>query len=101
MGVCAIHISIKSGATLAALAANLLLSGAVVGDEAPAAEAAKGHCIGANSCKGQSACMTAKNGCAGQNACKGQGFTQTTEAECAQVKGATFEPVSGDADKKM
>jgi hypothetical protein len=30
--------------------------------------------MGANACKGWSACSSAKNSCSGKNACKGQGF---------------------------
>lgn len=84
-------ISVKSGATMASLAAALMIAGAVA---APAAHAedAKGHCMGANACKGTGACKTAKNACKGQNACKGTGFTETTAADCAKVEGAKFEP---------
>ncbi len=84
------QISIKSGTAIAAAAAALLLSGAV---SAPsyAGDMAKGHCVGANACKGTSACKTAKNECAGKNACKGTGFTATTAEECAKVEGAKFE----------
>lgn len=85
-------VTVTSGTTLAAAAASLMLAGAVT---APAANAdghkAKGHCVGANACKGQSACKTAKNACAGKNACKGQGFTSTTKEECDKIEGATFE----------
>lgn len=74
-------ISAKSGSALAAAAATLLIAGAI---SAPvyAADDAKGHCMGANACKGTSACKTAANACAGQNACKGTGFTSATKAEC-------------------
>lgn len=74
-------ISAKSGSTLAAAAAALILAGAV-GAPVQAADAAKGHCVGANACKGKSACKTAKNECNGHNACKGQGYTESTKAEC-------------------
>lgn len=84
-------ISAKSGASLAAAAAALMIAGVVT---APAAFAAdgKGHCMGANACKGTSACKTAANACKGQNACKGTGFTEATKDECAKVQGAKFEP---------
>ena len=52
----------KSGATMAIAAAALIVSGAVLVTPAAAA-GEKGHCMGANACKGQSACMTAKNDC--------------------------------------
>ena len=84
------NYTVKSGASLAALAATLVLAGAA---SAPFAYAddAKGHCMGASACKGQGACKTATNACKGQNACKGKGFTETTAADCAKVAGAKFE----------
>jgi hypothetical protein len=48
--------------------------------------------MGANACKGQSACGTEKNSCSGGNACKGQGFLALTEKECSEIPGTTFEP---------
>ena len=86
-------ISVNSGAAIAAAAAALLIAGTAI--SAPvqvAADDAKGHCMGANACKGQSACKTATSACGGQNACKGKGFTETTKAECDAIEGATFEP---------
>ncbi len=84
-------ISVKSGSAIAAAAATLLMAGAV---SAPAfaADEAKGHCVGANACKGKGACKSASNACAGQNACKGKSFTEMTKDECAKVEGAKFEP---------
>ena len=81
-------LSAKSGATLAAAAATLMIAGAV---SAPAAYAAgeTGHCMGANACKGTSACKTANNACKGQNACKGTGFSMASEKQCAAM-GAKF-----------
>ena len=87
-------ISVNSGAAIAAAAAALLIAGTAI--SAPvqvAADDAKGHCMGANACKGQSACKTATSACSGQNACKGKGFTETTKAECDAIEGATFEPM--------
>ncbi|MDD3444530.1 MAG: hypothetical protein PHS60_03920 [Zavarzinia sp.] len=78
----------KTGFTLAAAAATLFSAGAMM--LAPvAASAADGvRCIGANACKGQSACKTATNECKGLNACKGQGFIVTpTEANCEAAGG--------------
>ena len=86
-------ISVNSGAAIAAAAAALLIAGTAI--SAPvqiAAEGAKGHCMGANACKGKSACKTATSECSGQNACKGKGFTEMTKEECEKVEGATFEP---------
>ena len=71
------------GAALAAAAA-LLFS---VGSFTPAAaDEAKVHCDGVNSCKGQSSCKGAKNACKGQNSCKGQGFKELTQKECDAAK---------------
>ena len=51
-----------------------------------AADEAKMKCVGANACKGQSACATAKNACQGQNSCKGTGYLSLTKAECDAAK---------------
>jgi hypothetical protein len=93
-------ISVKSGASVATLAAALLLAGAAAAPAAEMAADAKGHCVGANSCKGTSACKTAKNECKGHNACKGQGFTESTAADCAKVEGAKFEAAEMKEMKK-
>ena len=84
-------VSVRSGASIAAAVALLILGGAVSAS-AQAAEEGKGHCVGANACKGKSACKTASNECAGLNACKGKGYLEMTKAECDKVQGATFEP---------
>ena len=84
-------LTVPSGSALAAAAATLLLAGAVA-SPSYSAEEAKGHCMGANACKGQSACKTATTACKGQNACKGQGFTESSAADCEKVDGAKFEP---------
>jgi hypothetical protein len=81
-------INSKSGATIAAAAAALLVSGVtLIGPATAAGE--KGHCMGVNACKGHSDCKTAKNDCKGMNACKGQGYVEMTEDECSQ-KGGKF-----------
>jgi len=80
----------RSGSAIAAAAAALLLTGAALAPVAQAEEA-MGHCVGANSCKGQSACKSASNACKGQNACKGKGFLALTKAECAKIPGTKFE----------
>lgn len=84
-------LAIRSGATIAATAAVLLLAGAAVAPASYAKEA-KGQCIGANACKGKSACKTSANACKGQNSCKGQGFLTKSKSECKKIKGAHFEP---------
>ena len=68
------------GAMIAALAAGFFSAGAPMA--ASAADSAKVHCEGVNSCKGKSACATATSGCAGQNACKGKGWIEMSEKEC-------------------
>ena len=86
-------IDVNSGAAIAAAAAALLIAGtAITAPVQIAADDAKGHCMGANACKGKSACKTASNDCKGMNACKGKGFVEMTKEECDKVEGATFEP---------
>jgi len=81
-------ITSKSGAAIAAAAATLFLAGAAM---STAAYAADGHCVGANACKGQSACKGGNHACKGLNACKGQGFSAMTKEKCDAAKGK-FEP---------
>jgi uncharacterized membrane protein len=84
-------LNLRSGATIAITAAALIISGApLIG--AAHAEDAKGHCQGANACKGKGGCKTAKNDCKGHNGCKGQGWVSMTEDECKEA-GGTFEKV--------
>ena len=78
------HIG-KSGSVLAAAALALAVSGIA---PVPAhADDAKVHCVGVNSCKGQSECKTASSSCKGLNSCKGQGFLSMTKAECDSAGG--------------
>jgi len=44
-------------------------------------------CLGANSCKGQSACKTATNDCQGKNSCKGKGYVVTPDEKSCEAKG--------------
>jgi hypothetical protein len=83
-------LSSRSGSAIAAAAAVFVMTGAAVAPAVMAKEA-KGHCVGANACKGKSACKTASNACKGQNACKGKGFLVKTKSECEKIKGARFE----------
>jgi hypothetical protein len=78
-------IAVAVAALIAAVPAQ---SGSAYADDA------KGRCIGANACKGQSACSA--NGCSGTNACKGQGFLEMTKAECDKIPGTKFEPEKQD-----
>ena len=75
----------KSGAALAAAAATLFLAGATMSTATYAA--GEGKCVGANACKGQSACKGGASSCKGQNACKGKGFSAMTKDQCASSKG--------------
>ena len=69
-----------SGLMVAAAAAALFISGAVVHQSAKADDTV--HCSGVNACKGQGSCKGASNACKAQNACKGQGFVNLSKAEC-------------------
>jgi len=76
----------KKNAFVGAAIAGLIGMGATMAMASLAnADEAKGTCMGANACKGKSACSTGENGCAGQNSCKGKGFLQTTKAECGKL----------------
>lgn len=86
-------IDINSGAAIAAAAAALLIAGTALSAPMQMVAGEKGHCMGANACKGQSACKTAANECAGHNACKGKGFTEMTKEDCEKIEGAKFEPM--------
>jgi hypothetical protein len=44
-------------------------------------------CLGANTCKGQSACKSFDHDCQAMNSCKGKGFIMTTEKECKEKGG--------------
>lgn len=46
-----------------------------------AAEMAKVHCDGVNSCKAHGDCK-GENGCKGKNSCKGKGFLEMTKEDC-------------------
>jgi hypothetical protein len=81
------NVKTVSGASMAAAAIAVVLSGA-----APAPALAKKmsksvHCAGINSCKGTSACKTANNACKGMNSCKGQGWVPEKSAAACEAKG--------------
>ena len=61
-----------------------IIGAAAIGSTAMAADDAhvKGHCMGANACKGKGGCKQEANACKGQNACKGKSYTETTKAKC-------------------
>lgn len=93
------NMTVKSGGALAATAAALFLTGAVTSNFANAATDAKGQCMGANACKGQSGCKTSANGCKGQNACKGKGFVEMTKEDCGKVEGGKFVAAQADVPR--
>lgn len=76
-----------NGVALAAAAATMFLAAPVA---VSAAGSAMGYCMGANACKGQSACKTidhscrSHHACKGRNACKGQGYKIESKAACAE-----------------
>ena len=85
------------GAILASAVATLFLAGAAMAQDSGAsgssgtqAQSASVKCIGANACKGKSACKSAQNDCKGQNACKGKGFVENmSKDQCTQQGGHT------------
>lgn len=77
------HSTKASSATIATAAALLFSTLSV---STAGATEAKMHCMGVNSCKGQSACKTASNECKGMNSCKGHGFKEMTQQECDAAK---------------
>ena len=80
---------IGKGALLAVGAVALILAGCASSGTNSAASGSTVACVGANSCKGTSACKTAGNACKGKNACKtaknackGQGSCKVAANEC-------------------
>ena len=78
------QINKLSSAALATAAAMLFTAGFAT--VSVAADAAKMHCSGVNSCKGTSECKSAKNSCKGMNSCKGTGWVSMTKADCDAAK---------------
>ena len=79
-------MNLVSGSAIAAAAVALAVSGVAFAPSG--AKAAAVQCVGANSCKGQSACKGAGHDCKGQNACKGKGFVSAKSAdECKKLGG--------------
>jgi hypothetical protein len=73
------------GTLIAAMAAGLFAAAAPL--VASAADGAKVHCEGVNSCKGKGSCHSASNACAGKNGCKGKGWMEMSEKECKDKGG--------------
>jgi hypothetical protein len=81
------QIKVVSGASLAAAAIALAVSGAALTTQAQAKKAPV-HCMGINACKGQGMCKSAKNACKGQNSCKGMGWLpEKSKAACTKAGG--------------
>jgi len=78
-----------SGLSIASIALALAVSGTalVAPTGAVASEEANIHCVGVNTCKGNSDCKTASNECAGMNECKGHGFVAMTQTQCEKIGG--------------
>jgi hypothetical protein len=84
------QMKIVSGASLAAAAIALAVSGAGLTTSAQASKAPV-HCSGINSCKGTSACKTATNACKGQNSCKGMGWLPKKSVSACTKAGGKVE----------
>ncbi|MFZ2063453.1 MAG: hypothetical protein WAU82_20760 [Candidatus Binatus sp.] len=78
-----------AGAMLATAVALAFTGSAVSAADSSSASpnAPQLKCLGANACKGQSACKTATNDCQGKNSCKGKGYVITTDAKTCEDKG--------------
>jgi hypothetical protein len=70
-----------------ATAVALAFTGIAVNAADTSTQPAQLKCLGANACKGQSACKTATNDCQGKNSCKGKGYVVTTDAKTCEAKG--------------
>jgi uncharacterized membrane protein len=75
-----------AGAMLATAVA-LAFTGIAVNAADTSTQPAQLKCLGANACKGQSACKTATNDCQGKNSCKGKGYVVTIDAKTCEAKG--------------
>ncbi|ARN82670.1 hypothetical protein [Methylocystis bryophila] len=83
----------RTGAALAVAAVSLALAAqATNASAAMSGKAGKVHCLGVNSCKAKSDCMTPKNSCKGMNECKGKGWLfMDSEAECTKGGGKVLD----------
>jgi uncharacterized membrane protein len=82
----------RSGAALAIAAVSLALVAQATGASAAMGKPGKVKCLGVNSCKAKSDCMTPKNSCKGMNECKGQGWLfEESEAECTEAGGKVLD----------
>jgi uncharacterized membrane protein len=78
----------RSGAAIAVAAVSLALITQAAPASAAMGKPGKVKCLGINSCKAKSDCMTPKNSCKAMNECKGQGWLfKDSEAECTKDGG--------------
>jgi hypothetical protein len=82
---------IKKTSAITLAAAALFAASSATFVQHASAEQKQARCVGANACKGQSACKTATSSCKGQNACKGQGFVFATDEKTCKDAGGTYE----------
>ena len=76
-----------AGAVLATAVALAFAGSAFAADASPSSQPQQLKCLGANSCKGQSACKTATNDCQGKNSCAGKGYIVTADEKTCEAKG--------------
>jgi hypothetical protein len=79
-----------TGAFLATAVAMMFMANPSLAQEATPSspQQAKVKCVGANDCKGKSACKTATSPGPGQNSCSGKGLKMTSsEQECKDKGG--------------
>jgi hypothetical protein len=76
-----------AGAVLATAVALAFTGNAFAADASPSTQPQQLKCLGANACKGQSACKTATNDCMGKNSCAGKGYIVTADAKTCEAKG--------------
>ncbi len=82
----------RSGAAIAVAAVSLALMAQATPASAAMGKPGKVKCLGINSCKAKSDCMTPKNSCKAMNECKGQGWLfQDSEAECTKEGGKVLD----------
>lgn len=81
--------STVAGAMIATAVALAFAGSGLNAADAPSAstQAQQIKCLGANSCKGQSACKTATSDCQGKNSCAGKGYIVTADAKSCEAKG--------------
>ncbi len=82
--------SVMAGAALATAVGLVFLARPAFAQSAeatPGTQQASVKCVGANDCKGQSACKSATSAGPGENSCKGQGLVMTSSDKECDAKG--------------